>query len=69
MDKSITRQMELLNLYISNENAASSSKYDANANVSTKNIATLSSELNKFDRIMLNRQLMSDKITELFETR
>ena len=66
MDKSLLRQLELLNNYVGSGNAASSSKYDANANVSSKNIATLSSELNKFDRIMLNRRLMSDKITELF---
>ncbi|AIO18024.1 anaerobic ribonucleoside triphosphate reductase [Candidatus Izimaplasma bacterium HR1] len=66
MDKSINRQMELINNYVSNDNAASASKYDPNANVSVKNIATLSSELNKFDRIMLNRKLMTNKITELF---
>lgn len=66
MEKSVLRQMELINSYTSNENAASASKYDSNANVSMKNIATLSSELNKFDRIMLNRQLMTDKITLLF---
>ena len=66
MDKSISRQMELINNYVSNDNAASASKYDPNANVSVKNIATLSSELNKFDRIMLNRKLMTNKITELF---
>ncbi len=67
MEKSINRQMELINNYVSNENAASASKYDPNANVSVKNIATLSSELNKFDRILLNRRLMTDKITELFD--
>ena len=66
MDKSLSRQMELINNYVSNDNAASASKYDPNANVSVKNIATLSSELNKFDRIMLNRKLMTNKITELF---
>ena len=67
MEKSINRQMELINNYVSKDNAASASKYDPNANVSVKNIATLSSELNKFDRILLNRRLMTDKITELFD--
>jgi len=66
MDKSLLRQMDLINNYISKDNAASASKYDPNANVSVKNIATLSSELNKFDRILLNRKLMTDKITQLF---
>ncbi len=67
MEKSISRQMELINNYTSKANAASASKYDANANVTVKNIATLSSELNKFDRIMLNRKLMTNKITEIFD--
>jgi ribonucleoside-triphosphate reductase len=47
-------------------NAATASKYDPNANVTVKNIATLSSELNKYDRIMVNRRLMVSKIKELF---
>lgn len=66
MEKSLLRSMELIKGYTSSSNAATASKYDANANVSVKNIATLSSELNKFDRIMLNRHLMTEKITELF---
>jgi ribonucleoside-triphosphate reductase len=66
MEKSLLRSMELINNYTDSTNAATASKYDANANVSVKNIATLSSELNKFDRIMLNRHLMTEKITELF---
>ncbi len=67
MDTSLKRSMKFINHYIEEDNAASASKYDANANVSTKNIATLSNELNKFDRIMINRNLMKEKITELFD--
>ena len=66
MEKSLLRSVELINNYTGSANAATASKYDANANVSVKNIATLSNELNKFDRIMLNRHLMTQKITELF---
>lgn len=67
MEKSLNRSLEFINSYIKEDNAASASKYDSNANVSTKNIATLSSEINKIDRIMINRKLMTDKITELFD--
>lgn len=66
MEKSLLRSMKLINSYTASSNAATASKYDANANVTVKNIATLSSELNKYDRIMLNRHLMTEKITELF---
>jgi len=67
MDKSLIRSLEFISQYVEEENAASASKYDANANVSVKNIATLSNELNKFDRILINRRLMTNKITELFD--
>lgn len=67
MEKSIKRSLDLINGYMAEGNAASASKYDANANVTVKNIATLSSELNKFDRIMVNRNLMTSKMTELFD--
>lgn len=52
--------------YISATNAATGSKFDANANVTTKNICTLGGELYKEETIKLNRTLMVDKITQLF---
>ena len=52
--------------YMKAQNAASGSDVDQNANVSTKNIATLSAELPKKDIIALNRQLMREKLTELY---
>lgn len=67
MEKSLKRSVDLITNYTTSQNAATASKYDANANVSVKNIATLSHELNKFDRIMLNRHLMTEKIQELFD--
>jgi len=53
-----------INNYISASNAADGSKLDANANVSTKNIATMSAELNKDINIQVNRSLIADKIKE-----
>ena len=52
--------------YIQSNNAADGSILDANANVSTKNIATLEAEINKDINIQVNRSLVSNKIKELF---
>ena len=57
-------------------NAATGSKFDSNANVTGKNIATLSSELPKGDNIELQRYTMdqylrkyySDEIAEYYKT-
>lgn len=54
--------------YLSADNAATGSKFDPNANVSTKNIVTAESELLKPIFIQLNRSLLTDKISELFGT-
>jgi ribonucleoside-triphosphate reductase len=48
-------------------NAADGSKMDSNANVSSKNIATLSAELNKDINIQINRSLIYDKILNIFD--
>ena len=48
------------------QNAASASKFDANANVATKNIATMEYELPKDMLIGVNRTLVSRKIEELY---
>ena len=52
--------------YIGASNAADGSKMDANANVTSKNIATMESELNKDINIQVNRYLVKEKIAELF---
>ena len=39
---------------------------DANANVSSKNIATMEAELNKDINIQINRELVKNKIESLF---
>jgi anaerobic ribonucleoside-triphosphate reductase len=52
--------------YIKADNAASGSKYDANANVSSKNIATLSAEIHKDINIQIKRAIVTQKISEMF---
>lgn len=52
--------------YMKAQNAASGSDVDQNANVANKNIATLSAELPKKDIIALNRELMRQKLTEMY---
>ncbi len=47
-------------------NPASGSKLDANANIETKNIATLSGELNKRENILVNRAEMVQNIGRLY---
>jgi hypothetical protein len=44
--------------YVGASNAANGSKYDANANVTNKNIATMSWEVPKKDNFLVNRALM-----------
>ncbi len=52
--------------YMNAGNAASASKFDANANVTCKNLATLEAELNKDISIQVNRRIIVDKLRELF---
>lgn len=64
-----TQLAQLINFskrYSSAENAASGSALDANANVSTKNIATEESEIMKSFFIQVNRERVSNKLDELF---
>lgn len=48
------------------KNASTGSKFDSNANVECKNIATLSGELHKRENILLNRKLLTNKIKKLY---
>ena len=52
--------------YINASNASTGSKYDSNANVSNKNIATLNAEIPKQGNIQFNRYNTSNKIAKLF---
>lgn len=60
-------KVKFMKSYLNAANAATGSKYDANANVTEKNLATLSGELFKGDIIKLNRYRLRDKIQNLYD--
>ena len=65
-DRETMEKLNFLVDYCRSSNAASGSKYDANANVEHKNIATLIGELPKASFIRLNRRLLTDRIKKLY---
>lgn len=65
-DREIIERLQFLINYCNAENAATGSKYDANANVDKKNIATLIGELPKSGFIRLNRRMLTDKLKEMY---
>lgn len=66
-DLQIQTKVNFISQYIKSTNAASGSTVDQNANVSTKNIATLEAEINKDINIQVNRKLVYNKLEELFD--
>ena len=65
-DRETKEKMLFLTEYMKSVNAASGSKYDANANVEHKNIATLIGELPKSNFIRLNRRMLTDRIKKMY---
>lgn len=65
-DAQVTKKIDFIDQYIISSNAADGSKVDANANVTSKNIATMEAELNKDINIQVNRALVKRKIETLF---
>jgi len=65
-DREIRNKLEFLINYCDAQNPATGSKYDANANVEQKNIATLIGELPKQNFIRLNRRLLTDRLKEMY---
>ena len=65
-DREVLEKMRFLTDYCRAENAATGSKFDANANVENKNIATLIGELPKQGFIRLNRRLLTDRIKHMY---
>ncbi|WP_127717169.1 anaerobic ribonucleoside-triphosphate reductase [Halobacteriovorax sp. HLS] len=65
-EEQIENKIDFIKKYQEATNAASGSKFDANANVSFKNIATLEAEINKDINIQVNRRLISNEIRGLF---
>ncbi len=65
-DRETKSKLEFLMGYCQAANAAEGSKFDANANVENKNIATLIGELPKKGFIRLNRRLLCDRIRSMY---
>ena len=65
-DRETLSKLQFLSEYCDSVNAATGSKYDANANVEHKNIATLIGELPKSNFIRLNRRLLTDRIKKMY---
>ena len=65
-DRETLDKLNFLTSYMEAANAATGSKFDANANVEHKNIATLIGELPKSNFIRLNRRLLTDRIKKMY---
>lgn len=65
-DRQVRDKLSFMIDYCNAANPATGSKFDANANVENKNIATLMGELPKQEFIRLNRKLLTDKIRDMY---
>ena len=65
-DREVRDKLRFLLDYCEAKNPATGSKFDANANVENKNIATLIGELPKQNFIRLNRRLLTDRLKEMY---
>ena len=65
-NKDLLKKQDFIKDYILASNAATGSKFDANANVTNKNIVTLGQELYKENNIKQNRYILKNKIKVLY---
>lgn len=65
-DREVRDKLRFLLDYCEASNPATGSKYDANANVENKNVATLIGELPKANFIRLNRRLLTDRLKDMY---
>ncbi|MDR1543565.1 MAG: anaerobic ribonucleoside-triphosphate reductase [Prevotellaceae bacterium] len=65
-DREVRDKLKFLMDYCDAQNAATGSKFDSNANVENKNMATLIGELPKSNFIRLNRRMLIDRIKEMY---
>lgn len=65
-DREVRDKLKFLIDYCNATNAATGSKFDANANVENKNMATLIGELPKSNFIRLNRRMLIDKLKDMY---
>ena len=67
MDRqTLDRKLKFIDEYKQASNAATGSQFDSNANVATKNVATLQCEISKKDLLDINRQLTHDYSAKLY---
>ena len=67
LERYYRKKINYIKDYTKAQNAATGSKFDANANVESKNITTLTGELTKEDFIGINRLLMCDMLTRMYD--
>ncbi len=65
-DRMIEDKRLFIKEYRKASNPSEGSRYDANANVESKNIATLAGELHKRENILINRKEMTEKMEQLY---
>lgn len=65
-NKEQVKDIQFIHDYMKASNAATGSKFDANANVENKNIVTMGNELHKYKNILDNRKMMYDRISKLY---
>lgn len=65
-DREVRDKLRFLMDYCDASNAATGSRFDANANVENKNMATLTGEIPKSGFIRLNRRLLTDRIKDMY---
>lgn len=65
-DREVTEKLKFLMEYCEASNAATGSKFDSNANVENKNMATLIGELPKSNFIRLNRRMLTDRLKDMY---
>lgn len=65
--KNVEDKIRYIHEYAKSSNAATASKVDANSNVTQKTIAGLEAELFKPDTIMINRQLVKNKLKCMYD--
>jgi len=64
--REIKNKVKFIRNYMSPNNPADSSDFDPNANVTSKNIVTMQSEMVKKDIVFTNRALLYEKIEEMY---
>src|SRR5574344_467552 len=62
----LVKKNNFIHEYIKASNASTGSKYDSNANVTSKNVVTLGQELYKLNNIHQNRYIMQNKIKSMY---